>query len=240
MFFIKIDKSFLRNPESKKEIMLRWYLYATECRNGYIYLDINNLVKYYGYSPSTKENGINTIFKSSLHKMIDNNMITMVNQNSINKQSIYTLEFKKNNNVPVCIDYETDFVILEDSEINTILNYYLNNKSKTKSYIDNTIHLYLIIKSFMNFQEQNIPFCFPSLDTLKYYSGLSKQSILNTIITLQNMNMIYTYNFGNYTTDSGNIKNYPLVYTLTKIDDDLLKTNISSIKKNFKEWENKS
>ena len=62
---------------------------------------------------------------------------------------------------------------------------------KQKSYIDNTLHLYLIIKSFMNFNNVNTPFCFPSVYKLQLYSGLSKQSVLNTISTLENMNLIY-------------------------------------------------
>jgi len=235
VFYIKIDKSSLTNPNSKKDIMLTWYLYATECRNGYIYLDINNLVKYYGYSPSTKENGINTIFKSSLHKMITNNSISLINENSNNKQSIYTLKFIKENNIPVCINFKSNFVILEDSEINTILNYYLNNKSKTKSYIDNTIYLYLIIKKFMNFHEENIPYGYPSLENLHDYSKLSKQSILNTIAILKDMNLIYTYNLGTYITKNGIVKNYPLIYTLQPINEDLLKTYIDSMKTNLKE-----
>lgn len=236
MFFIKINKIDLLNPDCKKDIMLIWYLYATESRNELIYLDINSLVKYYGYCPSTKEKGINTIFKNSLNKLINNNSVKILNES---KQTIYTLSFIKNkNHIPICIDFNSDFVVLEDTEMNIILDYYLNNKEKQKSYIDNTLHLYLIIKSFMNFNNQNLPFCFPSLMKLQLYSGMSKQGVLNTIHTLQNIGLLYTTNLGNYITDTGIIKTIPLVYSLTPINQNILQTYIDSLKGNINKWIN--
>lgn len=237
MFYIKINKNILFNPESKKDIMLLWYLYATECRNEYIYLDINDLVKYYGYSPSTKEKGINTLFKNSLQKLINNNSLKVIDMNKSKNINNYTLSFIKNNNhIPKCLDLSSDFVMLNDDEMNIILNYYSNNKSKKISYIDNTLHVYLIIKSFMNFSEQNKPFCFPSILKLQLYSGLSKQSILNTVNVLQNMGLIFTTNLGNYITDKGTLKTVPLVYSLQPIHKDILKNYISTLKKNFNDW----
>lgn len=236
MFFIKINKSSLFSPDLKKDIMLLWYLYSTECRNGYIYLDINNLVKYYGYSPSTKEKGINTLFKSTLHNFDKNKYVNIIDKSK--NENNYILSFIKNENqIPSCIDIDSNFVILDSNEMNTILNYYTSNKNKQKSYIDNTIHLYLIIKSFMNFSEQNIPFCYPSILKLQLYSNLSKKGILNIIDTLQDMNLIYTYNLGNYITDKGVLKNTPLIYSLQPVNTNLLKNYISGFKKNLKEWE---
>jgi hypothetical protein len=233
MFFIKIEKSSLLSPESKKDIMLLWYIYSIESRNEYIYLDINNLVRYYGYTPSTKEKGVNTMFKNSLKKMIEDNYLRIHSSSTNN----FTMSFIKNNNhIPICMDITTDFVMLDSSEMHIILSYYQNNKKDKKSYIDNTLHLYLIIKSFMNFNNQNIPFCFPSILKLQLYSGLSKQSILNTIDTLKNIGLIYTSNLGNYITDKGTIKTIPLVYSLQPIKKNVLKNYISSMKNNFNDW----
>ena len=106
----KFDKDFENILKMKKPIIGYYGALAN-------WMDYD-LVKYYGYSPSTKEKGINTIFKKSLQKLINNNSLKIINVNQSKNINNYTLSFIKNNkHIPKCMDLSSDFVILTDEEM---------------------------------------------------------------------------------------------------------------------------
>ena len=253
MYFIKIKKSFLLKPDSKKNILLLWYLFANEKRTGDIDFILNDMIKYYGYFPSNKDNGISSIFKKSLKTLFDENIIYSNNKiEDIKNDKIFPLKFSKNDNDEYSfLDIDSDYVIFNDEEFEKIIKY--NNETKKKKTnnqiraedkktsscnIDNVIYIYLILKSFMNFAEQSYQFCFPSMNKLKTFSGLSIQSIKKALEVLEKLKMIYIYPLGKYITTKEDLSKEQTIYCLNNYEKELnaLKTHFSSFKKDFKKW----
>lgn len=237
MYFIKLKKQDVYNKNFKKEILILWYLFTREGKDGNVFCSLKDIIEDTGFQLSRTKNGINDIFKYSLENL---QKIEYISINSdLNSSKINTklkFNFIKNNNQNYkCFDLNSDFIILNNVEMNSIFNYFLNN-DKEKNNIDNVVKVFLIIKSFMNINGQNDSFCFPSIQKIECYSGLSKPTILKIINILKNINLLYTYDLGKYKTNSGNIKQQSLVYTLKKINIQLLKNNVSSLKNDFSSW----
>lgn len=256
LYFIKIKKDFLLKPEAKKTILLLWYLFSNEKRSGSIDFVLNDMIKYFGYCPSNKPNGINSVFKNSLQLLINENIIYSNNNLSdLKNDKTFVLNFSKdNNNQYSFLDVSSDYVVLNNLEFDKIMNYQnciKNNNSSTKQTthkevrkeitcnVDNIIYLYLILKSFMNFSDQSYQFCFPSVVKLKTFSGLSAPSVKKILEILQQLNMIYIYNLGKYITPNGTVSNNQIIYSLNNLQDsmDELKLHFVSLKKDFCKWE---
>ena len=236
MYFIKFKKTDIYNPNFKKQLLILWYLYVKESRDGTINCSIKDIITYMKFSFSTCKNGTNNIFKESIQDLINKKYIYTNNDLNIAKpNSTLTFYFSKNvNNEYICFNSSSDFVMLNDMEMNKILNYYDNYTINTT--LDNIVYIYLLIKSFMNITEQSPAFCFPSIKKLETYSGFHHSTIIKIIEILQNMYLLYIYDLGKYKTVSGEIKQQTLVYTLNPINKQLLKNNIASLKHNKIIW----
>lgn len=236
MYYFKIKKDFFKTMDNPKELLVLYYLFIQENKEGCIIFSIKDLIEYWGYKPKRNEDKINQIFKTILAKFKENNII-VTNTNFENipiSQKIYAM-FSFDNNTVWYLKEKSSFVTLSIKELNTLRQYIHNQNEKIQ--IEKILFLYLIIKSHMNFSPQNISYCFPTIETLKNICELSKTTVNKYINILTDCNMIYTYSIGNFINIYGQIIPIPKLYTLNNIDLKTLKNNLSVQLHNFKEWE---
>lgn len=235
MYFVKYKKIDIYNNNFKKQLLILWYLYSKESRDGTINISIKDIINNLKFSYSTCKNGTGNIFKESLQDLINKKYIYTDNDlNDIKPTSNITFYFTKQDNEYLCFNALSDYVILDNVEMNKIFYYYNNNKVNTT--MDNILYVYLLIKSFMNMTEQIPTFCFPSIQKLEQYSDFHHTTLIKIIDILQKMNLLYVYDLGKYQTTNGIIKQQSYVYTLKPIDKQILKNNIASLKKNYSAW----
>ena len=239
MYFIKIKQSDLLNEKMKKRILLLWYLYENEKRNDIIECTINDIVKYFHYTPSNNKTGINNIIKEELKNLINDKLIICyqnISLSTTNNEKL-TFSFVKEDGEYKFLKIYNNFVQLKDYEMKTILNYYHNNKTSSLPSIDFLIILFLTIKSFMYETEEQQAYCYPSYEKLQKMSNISKQSISKILKILKDMHLIYSCEFGTWKTTKGVIKDSFTIYSLKPPNNEkVLKTNVSANFKDFKEW----
>lgn len=215
--------------------MVLYYLFLKEDKEGVIVFSIKNLISFWGFTPQRNNNKINMIFKNILDELKNNNIIiSNIDFNSISISDFVTVKFYSENNIPWYLNSKNYFVSLSIQELKTLKNYIDNSNEKIQ--IEKILYLYLLIKSYMNFSSQSLKYCFSSLDNLIKKSGLSRSSVLKYMSILQQANMIYIYDVGEYVDIDINIQKSPIIYTLEKININLLKNNISSYLTNFNYW----
>lgn len=235
MYYIKFKKSDIYNQNFKKQLLILWYLYSKESRDGTINFSIKEIITDLKFSYSTCPNGTGIIFKDSIQDLINKKYIyTHDDIDNIKPNTILTFFFNKTNNVYECFNVSTDYVIFNNLEMNKIFDYYETHKVKTT--VDNIFYIYILIKSFMNMTDQVPSFCFPSIKKLEQFSGFNHTTILKMINILQDMQLLYVYDLGNYRTKKGTIQKQSLIYTLEPLDKQILKNNIASLKKNYLYW----
>lgn len=236
MYYLKIRKDFLKTIEDPKELLVLYYLFVQENKEGCINFSIKDLIEYWGYKPKRNEDKINQVFKTILMKFKQKNIIlTEINFMDISISTKLHITFSQKNNIPWYLNETECFVTLSIAELN-ILRQHINNH-KEKIQIEKILFLYLIIKSYMNLSPQNIAYCFPKIETLVKACELSKTTIYKYINILKNCNMIYTYSLGNFIDTNENIIPVPTVYSLTNIEISTLKNNLSAYLYKFKKWE---
>lgn len=236
MYYFKIKKDFLKTMNNPKELLVLYYLFVQENKEGCINFSIKDLIEYWGYKPKRNEDKINQTFKNILIRFKENNIIvTNADFENISISKKICAMFSFENNTIWYLRECGPFVTLSIKELNTLRRYILDRNEKIQ--IEKILFLYLIIKSHMNFSPQNINYCFPTMDTLKNICRLSKSTIDKYIKILINCDMIYTYSVGNFIDIYGQIISIPKLYTLNNVDLKTLKNNLSVQLHNFKEWE---
>ena len=236
MYYLKIRKNFLKTIDNPKELLVLYYLFVQENKEGCINFSIKDLIEYWGYKPKRNEDKINQIFKNILAKFKENNIIlTDIDFMNISISTKIHTMFSQKNNIPWYFNETESFVTLSIKELNVLKQY--TSTQKEKIQIEKILFLYLTIKSYMNFSPQNIAYCFPKLKTLIEVCEFSKSTIYKYINVLKNCNMIYTYSLGNFIDTNENIIPVPTVYSLTNIEISILKNNLSAYLYKFKEWE---
>lgn len=236
MYYLKIRKNFLKAIDNPKELLVLYYLFVQENKEGYINFSIKDLIEYWGYKPKRNEDKINQTFRNILIKFKKNNIV-LTDVNFVNvsiSTKIHTM-FSQKNNIPWYFNETESFVTLSIKELNILRQY--TSTQKEKIQIEKILFLYLTIKSYMNFSPQNITYCFPKIETLVKACELSKTTIYKYINILKNCNMIYTYSLGNFIDTNENIIPVPTVYSLTNIEIPTLKNNLSAYLYKFKKWE---
>lgn len=236
MNYLKLNKSYLKNMSNLKTLLVLYYLFVKEDKEGCINFSIKDLIQYWGYVQKRNDNKINQILKEILEELKNSNaIITDVDFNNISiSQSIHT-SFSVDNNIPWYFKENKSFVTLSIKEMN-ILKQHLSSL-KEKIQIEKILFLYLLLKSYMNFSPQNIAYCFPTFDALVKITGFSRSTIFKYITILKNCNMIFTYDLGCFINTNNKIKSVPMIYALNSIDENVLKNNISASLENFKEWQ---
>lgn len=236
MYYLKIKKDFFKTMDNPKELLVLYYLFVQENKEGHINFSIKDLIEYWGYKPKRNEDKINQIFKAILTKFKNKNIIISdVDFMNISISTKIHISFFQQNNTPWYFNETESFVTLSVKELN-ILKQHINTQ-KEKIQIEKVLFLYLIIKSHMNFSPQNVTCCFPKLETLVKLCKLSKSTVYKYINVLRNCNMIYTYSLGNFIDTNDNIIPVPTVYSLNNIEFSTLRNNLSAYLYKFKKWE---
>ena len=236
MYYLKLNKAYVKNISNFKTLLVLYYLFVKEDKEGCINFSIKDLIQYWGYVQKRNDNKINQSLKTILEELKNLNVIiTDVNFNNISiSQSIHA-SFSVDNNIPWYSKEKKSFVTLSIKEMN-ILKQYLSSL-KEKIQIEKILFLYLLLKSYMNFSPQNVAYCFPKLVTLIDITKFSKSTITKYITILKDCNMIFTYSLGYFINTNNKKIPTPTVYTLNPIDENVLKNNISASLENFKEWQ---
>lgn len=236
MYYLKLNKSYLKNISNFKTLLVLYYLFVKEDKEGCINFSIKDLIQYWGYIQKRNDNKINQSLKNILEELKNSNVIiTDVDFNNIPISQNICTSFSVDNNIPWYSKEKKSFVTLSIKEMN-ILKQYLDSLNE-KIQIEKILFLYLILKSYMNFSPQNIVYCFPTLNALIKITGFSKSTISKYINILKDCNMIFTYSLGYFVNTNNKIKSVPTVYTLNQIDENILKNNISASLEKFKEWQ---
>ena len=235
MYYMKLKKDFLKNIEDPKELLILYYLFIIENKEGDILFSLINFLEYWNYKPKRNEEKNNLKIKKILIKFKHLDIIqTDYEIHNITISTNIHIRFSTINNIPWYMIAQQLFITLAVEEIKQLKNYCLNFNN---IQIDKLLLLYLIIKSHMNFSSQNIPFCFASIDTLSKETNISKQTIAKYIDILIKCNLIYIYNVGNFINTNNKIIPTSTVYTLQNIEIKTIKNNLSAYLYNFKEWE---
>jgi hypothetical protein len=235
MYYLKLKKDFLKTIEDPKELLMLYYLFIIENKEGDILFSLKNFLEYWNYKPKRNEDKINHKIKNILIKFKQLNIIhTDYEIHNITISTNIHIRFSTINNLPWYMIEQQLFTTLAIGEIKQLKNYCFKFNN---IQIDKVLLLYLTIKSHMNFSSQSLTFCFASIDTLVKETNISKQTIAKYIDILIKCNLIYTYNVGNFINTNNKIIPTSTVYTLQNIEIKTIKNNLSAYLYNFKEWE---
>ena len=236
MYYFKIKKDFLLNMNNPKELLVLYYLFIQENKEGNINFSIKELIEYWGYTPKRNEDKINQIFKNVLKKFKNENIIITDEEfENISISKKIQTSFSFENNIIWYLKEDTPFVTLSIKELN-ILKQYIKIRNE-KIQIEKILFLFLILKAHMNFSSQSLTYCFPAIERLKNICKFSKKTIEKYINVLTECKLLYSYSINNYIDTYGQIISIPTLYSLNQIDLKTLKNNLSVQLHNFKEWE---
>lgn len=143
------------------------------------YTNINQIVRLCGYTLSEKN-------KKTFSKIVQ-----------VMNTKFFSTDFKKAN-IEFCItgDYYTycfsdngNFTIVEYDVYDTIV------KTRTSLNKDKLLMIYTSIKSFADGRKRSKKYqiSFPTIDTIRKLTGMSKSTIINGINELEKLNLLYTY-----------------------------------------------
>lgn len=192
MYSTRIKKQDIQDKGFRKSLLSLWYLYSQEKRNGDININLKDLITYSKQTVSNNKKGTKYKYIDILNTLKQKQYINISNDlNNIQNNTTLNLRFVKEDNNYKCFNNKTDYVCLADTEVNTILQYYDNNKTSCKA--EDVLSIYLLIKSFMYMSTEYDPFCTASMAKLCYYADMTENSVRDIIKVLVNMKMIYKY-----------------------------------------------
>ena len=206
--FIKINKSFLLNlKEYPKLLLLLSNLFILQ--NGFdtILSNINTITELCGYKPNTSTNGACDNFKQLISVLLNNKILTKVNNeflktsitndfNKISNNDLFNLKFINPNQF---INIKSNFVSLEYSTINKIVKYtIITNKNTNSVNSSNLVNIYTVIKYYIfnsDSNTNNLKYTKTSVEEFSAILGISENTIVKNIKILEELELIYVYRF---------------------------------------------
>lgn len=212
--FIKFNKKFIQIKQPKNRLLLTMaYLKIYSSMSGHVGLSINTLVKSIGYKPDRHAGKINSIVSNTLVDLEKQNDIYILGKfKEINFNENFVIQINDSSDL---FYPESDYVLLSESEFNTITS------SKEKCDKQELLNVYLNIKKFINMGKDYDKLCYPSHKTLCNNCNISSTGTMNKLISaLVTMGVLFTYNSGLYEDSKGNYKYANSFYAL---EDNILK-----------------
>jgi hypothetical protein len=231
--FIMFDKSFVKSKDINTKLpLIMAYLKINSPLNGNVGVSLDLLCRKIGYIPNQRESKINQQIIDALKLLEKQDAIYIYAKFKDKKEAINIVQdeadeikfVKKNdcfivqiNNQSEIFNPDGSFVTLYDREFSAII------KSVAPYSKQDLLNVYLNIKKFINFDGHSTPHCYPSHTTLSNDCGLSRGAINNIIVELVKLEILYTYNSGEYKDTNGKIRYANNFYAIT---DEVLKPDI--------------
>ena len=208
---IKFSKQMLRskkNIKDKKIAVLSYLFFHSTCEHK-VYTNINTLCsEIYLSISSHNTNNNQTLIKQILSNLIEDKIISMVNNKNILEIDNRELLIFYFNNYNDFIDPTYHYVSLSLQEYNQLL------KCKDKFY--KALNLYCVIKSYICMDDKCLHICYPSLQTICKNLNCTKNTLISLLKLLCEHKILYIYHFTENDTIKTNYGNIQLVFSIEK------------------------
>ena len=197
--FLKIKDEDVKKI-SGKQMLLLWLINRDWIpMKGYIKYSLSEICEELGFNP---QSNTKKAFYEELIELEDFGIIEVEK----NKAEV-KIKYKKDEHGKTYAEQtDTYFTILNEIDVAKILD--LSCKCKP----DTLVKVYVYLKSFI-YASNELQYCYPSIQRICRDTGISNKTVIKAIDELQDCFMLIKYNWGQYTTEQGTIKDCPNVYS---------------------------
>lgn len=193
-------KNLIKLCGDEKVILVMDYLYRKCNRDGTVVFNFRHLIESCGYTVQKGKNGANGDFINIVKKLLDDKIIKILK--TANNTVFDELNVNDYIECEVCINYNTNFIVLYDNEKDKILNYKYKHKNINSVKL---LMLYCYLKSKIHIRKDNDDIvktggkanvCFPSYETIRHDICISPNTISEYNQILHDLDLIRWDNAG--------------------------------------------